>query len=106
MIGLSKITCFSLESIYIVLHWTVIIIHGKISIKKRGNKMEQSRIDRINALYKKQKEEGLTEKELKEQAILRKEYVGLFRKNFLGTLDTIKIQDEKGNIRPFKKSES
>ncbi len=65
--------------------------------------MEQSRIDRINALYKKQKEQGLTEEEQQEQAVLRKEYIGLFRKNFMNTLDHVKIQDEKGNIRPFKK---
>lgn len=64
--------------------------------------MEQSKIDRINALYKKQKEQVLTDEEKQEQALLRKEYIGLFRKNFIGTLDSIKVQDEHGNIKPFK----
>lgn len=66
--------------------------------------MEQSKLDRINVLYKKQKEQGLTEEENQEQGILRKEYIELFRKNFLGTLDSVKIQDEKGNIRPLRKN--
>ena len=35
--------------------------------------MEQSKIDRINELYRKSKAEGLTEAEKKEQALLREE---------------------------------
>ena len=65
--------------------------------------MEQSKLDRINELYKKQKEVGLTESEKEEQAKLRKEYVALVTKNFRGTLGTIKVQDEAGNIRPLKR---
>ena len=65
--------------------------------------MEQNKLDRINELYKKQKEVGLTETEKEEQAILRKEYVALVSKNFRGTLGTIKIQDEQGNIKPLQK---
>ena len=37
--------------------------------------MNQEQIDRINALYRKSKAEGLTEEEKKEQALLRKQYV-------------------------------
>lgn len=37
--------------------------------------MEQSKIDRINELYRKSKAEGLTEAEKKEQTLLRKEFV-------------------------------
>lgn len=65
--------------------------------------MEQSRLDRINELYKKQKEVGLSEAEKEEQAKLRKEYVASITKNFRGTLNNIKIQDESGNIRPLKR---
>ena len=36
--------------------------------------MNQEQIDRINALYRKSKAEGLTEEEKKEQALLRKQY--------------------------------
>lgn len=65
--------------------------------------MEQSKLDRINELYRKQKEVGLSDTEKEEQAKLRKEYVALVAKNFRGTLGTIKIQDEAGNIRPLKR---
>ena len=46
--------------------------------------MDQKKIDRINALYHKSKAEGLTEAEKKEQALLRKEYIG--QKQFEGTV--------------------
>lgn len=65
--------------------------------------MEQSKLDRINELYKKQKDIGLTDAEKEEQAKLRKEYVALVSKNFRGTLGTIKIQDESGNVKPLKR---
>lgn len=37
--------------------------------------MEKSKLDRINYLAKKKREEGLTEDEAKEQALLRREYI-------------------------------
>ena len=43
--------------------------------------MEQSKIDRINELYRKSKAEGLTEAEKKEQTLLRKEFVADVKKN-------------------------
>ncbi|WP_105615925.1 DUF896 domain-containing protein [Vallitalea okinawensis] len=64
--------------------------------------MEQKKIDRINELYKKQKAEGLTESEKEEQKTLRQEYIGLIRKNFKSTMNTVKIQDEEGNVRSLK----
>ncbi|PKM50686.1 MAG: DUF896 family protein [Firmicutes bacterium HGW-Firmicutes-7] len=65
--------------------------------------MEQGKLNRINELYKKQKESGLTDEEVIEQARLRKEYVSLVTKNFKGTLSTIKVQDLDGNVKPLKR---
>lgn len=82
--------------------WYDISITANCYIQQEANKMEQKKIDRINELYKKQKEYGLTEEEKNEQQILRKEYIGLFRKNLKATLSTIKVQDENGEIRALK----
>ena len=43
--------------------------------------MDEKRIARINELARKKKSEGLTEAELEEQAILRKEYIEAYRSN-------------------------
>ena len=55
--------------------------------------MEKRKLDRISALAKKKKEEGLTEAELKEQKALYAEYLGEIRKSFRQTLDSIEITD-------------
>lgn len=57
--------------------------------------MEKNKIDRINFLAKKSKEEGLSESELAEQKALREEYLAAIRKNFRQTLDSIEIVDKK-----------
>lgn len=54
----------------------------------------KEKIDRINALAKKHKEEGLTEEELKEREQLRKEYIAKFRENFRGQLNQIKFVED------------
>ena len=54
------------------------------------------KIDRINALAKKQKEEGLTEEERAEQKALREEYIAGFRRNLRGILDNTYIQTPDG----------
>ena len=41
--------------------------------------MDEKKIARINELYHKSKAEGLTEKEKKEQQILRREYIEIGR---------------------------
>ena len=55
-------------------------------------------IKRINELYHKAKNEGLTEEEAAEQQALRKEYIASFRRNLRGTLDTISIKEADGSI--------
>lgn len=54
--------------------------------------MEQKKIERINALAKKQKSpEGLTKEEKDEQAALRAEYIAEIRASFGATLDSTVI---------------
>ena len=60
--------------------------------------MNQQKIDRINELYKKSKAEGLTEKEKKEQDLLRKEYVANVRGNLKVQLNQIDIQNSDGTV--------
>ena len=59
--------------------------------------MEQYKIDRINALAKKKKEEGLTEEELKEQKELYAEYIQGIRRSFGATLDSTVIVRPDGS---------
>ncbi|MDY5846915.1 MAG: DUF896 domain-containing protein [Bariatricus sp.] len=60
--------------------------------------MDEKKIARINELYHKSKAEGLTEKEKKEQQILRREYVEAFKMSLRGQLNNISIQEKDGSI--------
>ncbi|MBO4992209.1 MAG: DUF896 domain-containing protein [Firmicutes bacterium] len=57
--------------------------------------MEQYKIDRINALAKKSKTQGLTPEEKEEQAVLRQEFLADFRAAFKQQLDRIELVDDK-----------
>lgn len=46
-------------------------------------------VNRINFLYKKSKEEGLTKEELDEQQRLRRRYIDAFKSNLRAQLETI-----------------
>ena len=59
--------------------------------------MTKELIDRINALAKKAREEGLNDEEKKEQQTLRMQYIAEFRQGVVNTLDNTYIMDEKGN---------
>lgn len=62
--------------------------------------MKKERIERINELYKKSKETGLTEAEKKEQEELRREYIDSFKDNLkqqLQGLKHVKPGEEKEN---------
>jgi uncharacterized protein YnzC (UPF0291/DUF896 family) len=57
--------------------------------------LEKEKIDRINYLAKKKKDQGLNDSEICEQEALRKEYLSKFRVHFKDHLDRIKfIEDE------------
>ena len=67
--------------------------------------MEQSKIDRINALARKAKAEGLTEDEKAEQAILRKEYIESYRASLRSILDNTVIQRSDGSREALTKKD-
>lgn len=56
--------------------------------------MEKAKLERINFLANKKKNEGLTEAELAEQKALREEYLENFRRNFRAQLESIEIVDQ------------
>lgn len=60
--------------------------------------MDEKNIARINELYHKSKEKGLTEAERKEQQILRREYIDSFKRSLRGQLDNISIREADGSI--------
>ncbi len=64
--------------------------------------MEKEKIDRINELARKKKEEGLTEAEQIEQAALRAEYLAEFRASLRGTLDNTYIERPDGTREKVK----
>lgn len=59
--------------------------------------LTQEEIQRINALAKKKKAEGLTPEEAAEQAELRQKYLQAFRSGFANHIENLKIVDEEGN---------
>ena len=58
----------------------------------------EQKIKRINELYHKSQQEGLTEDEKLEQAKLRAEYVANIRVNLKSQLDNVSIQEADGSI--------
>lgn len=60
--------------------------------------MDEQKIARINELYHKSKAEGLSDAELKEQLVLRKEYLDTIRRNLRGQLDNIDVKEKDGTI--------
>lgn len=55
--------------------------------------MDKELIDKINALARKQREQGLSDEEKQQQESLRKQYLTEFRSNFRKMLDNIEIVD-------------
>ena len=67
--------------------------------------MEQYKIDRINALAKKAKTEGLTPEEEQERAALRREYIDSVVGSLRGNLDNVYFVDDKGTKTKLQKKE-
>ena len=65
--------------------------------------METERLKRITELAKKAKTVGLTEEEIRERDVLRKEYLAAFRQNMMQQLDNVIIVDEDGNQRKLER---
>ncbi|WP_455501114.1 DUF896 domain-containing protein [Gemmiger sp.] len=63
--------------------------------------MEKSKIDRINALAKKAKSVGLTERETAERDALRKEYLADMRASFKQQIDNTYVQTADGAKIPY-----
>ena len=61
--------------------------------------MTQEKIDRINELARKKKAEGLTEAELEEQAMLRREYIEGFKQSLVSQLENTYIVEPDGTKR-------
>ena len=61
--------------------------------------MEKEKLDRISALARKSKAEGLTQAEKSEHNALRQEYLAAIRKNFKQTLDSIEYVDDNNDGR-------
>lgn len=66
--------------------------------------MEQSKIDRINALARKSRTpDGLTRSEKAEQVALRQEYLAAIRANLTAQLDNTYVQYADGTRKKLKK---
>ena len=75
--------------------------NGKNTNNKEIYAMEKSKIDRINALAKKAKAIGLTERETAERDALRKEYLADMRAAFKQQLDSTYVQTADGAKIPY-----
>lgn len=64
--------------------------------------MDQKMIDRINALARKSREEGLNEEEKAEQQKLREAYIQAFRGNLKKQLDNIEVVRPDGTREDLK----
>ncbi len=64
--------------------------------------MQEERIKRINELYHLSKERPLTEEELKEQGILRAEYLSQIRMSVKGQLSQVTIVESDGSLNPLQ----
>lgn len=58
--------------------------------------MTKEKIDRINFLARKKKKEGLTESELEEQAVLRREYIESYKQSLISQLENTYILEPDG----------
>mgnify|MGYP001209454791 CR=1 FL=1 len=67
--------------------------------------MTKEQVERINALARKSRAEGLTDAEKEEQLALRRQYIEEFRANVIQTLDNTYIQEPDGTKRKLEKKD-
>lgn len=65
--------------------------------------MNETKISRINELYRKSQNEGLTPAEKEEQAKLRQEYIQNVRNNMRAQLDNMSILNPDGTVTELAK---
>lgn len=70
--------------------------------EQKGERMTEEKIARINQLYHKSKEEGLTAEEKIEQANLRKEYIAAIRADLQSTLNNVSVLNPDGTVTDLK----
>ncbi len=63
------------------------------------------RAERLNALARKEKTEGLTAAEKAEQQQLREEFRAAFRKNFAAQLENTYVETPEGKIQKLEKKQ-
>lgn len=68
--------------------------------------MEREKIERINFLARKSKNEGLSEEEKEEQTALRNEYRAFMMRGFMATASNAYVIDEKGNKKRLINNEN
>lgn len=65
--------------------------------------MTQEKIDRINTLARKQRAEGLTDEERREQFRLRREYIEAIKNSLTAQLESTVIVEPDGTERRVKR---
>lgn len=65
--------------------------------------MTEEKIQRINFLAKKSREEGLTDEEKAEQAVLRREYIDSFKRSLVGQLENTYIVEADGTKKKIER---
>ena len=58
----------------------------------------EEQVGRINELYNKAKNEGLSFEEKKEQKFLRQEYINSIKANLRGQINNMDVQNKDGSI--------
>lgn len=65
--------------------------------------LEKAKLDRINELVRKERNEGLTDQEKEEQKSLREEYIQAFRSGMKNQIEGMKVVDPDGqDVTPQK----
>lgn len=65
---------------------------------------DEALLARINALARKQKQQGLTDEEAQEQAQLRQTFLSAFRANLKASLDNIVVERPDGSRQTLSQS--